>query len=711
MFLLGVSKINPLEYNLPFEIFAGANYDKEPDISLDVSCEVEGRIREYIQEKYGSENVKFEYGQTKIEIKIKNEIHKIYIIGTTAQTFTNKIEQAVRNNIPKLDLKDEKTLELLLHADKNEDNIIGIPEFNTKKMKEIIKCVKPKNLNDLICINALAHGTGTWEWNARSIIRKEKAKINEVISNREDIMNYLMNRGIERKTSAEITEFISKGRVPGYKCARDLYCDNLRKKENKAKWNEYVEILKKHSIPNWYINSCEEIEYLFSKGFCIYLITNAFKIAWYKIHMPEAFYKAYFEINKRINVDNYFDKAQIKRKIRRLEELEEDRKYEKEETENVPEELQKSEYKDKINDLKILLQMYEKGIKKETKREEDEYDLINSKAIGEYCREIKHKFNTEELAVLIYRSKKISIDEKIKKYQDLIDNYPDMEVIKRINCAHYDSVKDMIKNEIKRLKDLKVKLLKKEPDCIYTYSEYNKSTKKWDTWQVFEHIRKTYKEVKKDITEYIRKYNDTIAYQIEKNCLNEKRIITAEYQVVNRRQILVNIYENNGPYLDIDNIFLNIPTPFKEGDLLVSCTDSPFRNGITCQNDNIFVLDWLCTWRKGIEELLRRGNYDSSDMMGYGYYLYEEGSNEFVRDHVWEYDSFEFYEGELKGINRTLKALSSLIKKKISIELFIHAYEEFKVENRRSLIDWYTEEGLKLAGCTNKDIKRYREKF
>lgn len=83
----------------------------------------------------------------------------------------------------------------------------------------------------------------------------------------------------------------------------------------------------------------------------------------------------------------------------------------------------------------------------------DDYNLINSKAIGDYCRSIKHKFNTEELAVLIYRNNRMNIKEKIEKYTDLINNYPDMEVIERINCKHYDSVKVMIKEEIRRLKN------------------------------------------------------------------------------------------------------------------------------------------------------------------------------------------------------------------------------------------------------------------
>ncbi len=106
----------------------------------------------------------------------------------------------------------------------------------------------------------------------------------------------------------------------------------------------------------------------------------------------------------------------------------------------------------------------------------DTYNLINSKAISEHCRKIKHQFNTEELAVLIYRNKRMNIDEKIKAYEELIEDYPDMEVIERINCKHYDSVKDMIRGEIKRVKELKEKLEKEEKDVIYTYNYWAKSS-------------------------------------------------------------------------------------------------------------------------------------------------------------------------------------------------------------------------------------------
>lgn len=152
----------------------------------------------------------------------------------------------------------------------------------------------------------------------------------------------------------------------------------------------------------------------------------------------------------------------------------------------------------------------------------DDYNLINSRAIGDYCRKIKHNFNTEELAVLVYRNKKMSINEKINKYKELIENYPDMEVIERINCKHYDSVKTMIQNEINRLQDLQVKFFDKNKDCIYTWTEYNKTIREYDYRSNINNIKKTFDEVYKDASEYIEEYNDTISFRIARKNLNEQ---------------------------------------------------------------------------------------------------------------------------------------------------------------------------------------------
>ena len=351
--------------------------------------------------------------------------------------------------------------------------------------------------------------------------------------------------------------------------------------------------------------------------------------------------------------------------------------------------------------------MFNSGILKEKTEIKDDYNLINSKAISDYCRSIKHKFNTEELAVLVYRNKKMNIEEKIDKYKDLIKNYPDMEVIERINCKHYDSIKEMIENEISRLENLYHKFISKNEDCIYTWIEYNKSTLQYDYRNAIKNTKKTFEEAYKEVSDYVKEYNDTISFEIiMKDFNNWENNITGYYVIENKEIKLINLIENKNNFLDIDNIFLNMPTPFKKGDILISNSKAKNYGDF----GEIFVLDYLSTWRKNLDELLKKGNYDSSDMIGYGYYLYGEDSTEFVLDHKWDYDSFEYYDGELTGKNRILKDISSFIKGKIGLELFIHAYDFYKTEYKNEMTEFYTDEGLKLAGMTSKDIERINHK-
>ncbi len=311
----------------------------------------------------------------------------------------------------------------------------------------------------------------------------------------------------------------------------------------------------------------------------------------------------------------------------------------------------------------------------------------------------------------------MNINEKIEKYQDLIDNYPDMEVIERINCKHYDSVKTLIQEEINRLKNLFENFIKEDERCAYTWYEYNKTTKKEDSspYHISKNIKGTYKDVYDDVVNYVNEYDDTISFTIIKKFFEEKeRTIFAKYNVINKKIILINMYEDEegdgdeDTYLDINNIFVYMPTPFKRGDILISKNQTISNIG---DNGNIFVLDNLITWRENIKELLAKGNYDSSDMVGYGYYLYYDKA-EFTYDDKWDYDSFEYYEGKLEGNNRILKAISSYLKGEIDFELLIHAYDVFKVESiNKAMPDFYTEEGLKKAGFTDVDIQNERNSW
>lgn len=771
-FLSGITNINPLEYNLPFEFLAGKNFDKEPDIDLNFSRKIQSKIFAYLQKKYGKDKVIWcgtvgsladrtveksycEYINTyeikdvsnnestiekivgvkrctgehpggvmiipddmditdfcptevgeKGHIKTHCDYHAIWgntnlykfdILGHDDPTMLHELEKETNINSDDIKLDDKETLKMFLHANDKLYPIStnGIPEFGTTFVKKMIGISKPRNFNDLVCISALSHGTGTWTSNASSLIENEDKKLGELISNRADMYNCLVNHGIDKTLAFDIVEFVRKGKVSKARSLRKYNLD--RHKEVNEKWEEYKTIMQKHNIPNWYIESAEKIDYMFPKSHAISYTMNAFKIAWYKVHNPKAFYKIYFKVKSDLDVNDYYCKRQVQRELNILYDL-------KETQENIKEIDFDYSIEDKIRDLELVLEMFNRGVLKEKTEIKDDYNLINSRAIADYCRSIKHKFNTEELAVLVYRNQRMSIEEKIAKYNELIKNYPDMEVIERINCKHYDSVKTMIKNEIQRLKILNKKFIQDDENSIYTWTEYNKSTQKMEHINDIDHTFRTYKEAFKDIQDYINEYDDTISFRITKKYFNKRKDnIYADYNVENKKIVLVDLNDSNNELLDIDNIFLNIPTPFKKGDILISNSPAMKSYGET---NEIFVLDYLCTWRENLASLLAKGNFDSSDMIGYGYYFINDDTTEFIRDHKFNYDSFEYYDGELKGKYRILKDISSFIKGKIGLELFIHAYDYYKNDFINAKPYWYTDEELRLAGMSETDIKK-----
>lgn len=330
-------------------------------------------------------------------------------------------------------------------------------------------------------------------------------------------------------------------------------------------------------------------------------------------------------------------------------------------------------------------------------KEIDVYDLINSKAISEYCRKIKHQFNIEEVAVLIYRNNKMSIEEKINTYNKVIETYTDMEVIERVNCKHYDSVKTMIKQEISRLEGLTNKLLEDEENSIYTYNEFDENTLQHLETNNFDDVKSTFKEIEENIyKEYIEDDEVLVTkFKIEKRNLKDdsyKKIIT-EFEIQNKKLILKNI-QAVGEENDIDTIFINIPNPFKKGDILQ-------------YGNKIIVLDWIITDKKNLKELLSKGNYDSIDMYGYCYLVNEKGN--VYLDDIHNYDSWEYLNKDLTGKERILKTISSYLKEEIGLDLLLTAYDYIKGDSNKENLLFFTKEGLELAGLNEEDIKKIKK--
>ena len=155
---------------------------------------------------------------------------------------------------------------------------LGIPEFGTDFVIQMLLDTKPKSISDLIRISGLSHGTDVWLDNAQTLIKEGKATISTAICCRDDIMIYLIGKGIESELSFTIMEAVRKG------------------KGLKPEWEkEMID----HDVPDWYIWSCKKIKYMFPKAHAAAYVMMAWRIAYYKINYPLAYYAAFFSIRAK----------------------------------------------------------------------------------------------------------------------------------------------------------------------------------------------------------------------------------------------------------------------------------------------------------------------------------------------------------------------------------------------------------------------------
>ena len=164
---------------------------------------------------------------------------------------------------------------------------------------------KPSTFNELISISGLSHGTDVWLNNAQDLIHKGIVTLNDAICCRDDIMIYLIKKGLPPNPAFKIMETVRKGKA-------------LKDPE---KWAEYVSLMKEHDVPDWYIKSCETIKYMFPKAHAAAYVTNAFRIAWFKVHEPLAYYAAYFSIRADEFDSEYmiFGKEKVRNKMKEID--------------------------------------------------------------------------------------------------------------------------------------------------------------------------------------------------------------------------------------------------------------------------------------------------------------------------------------------------------------------------------------------------------
>jgi len=219
----------------------------------------------------------FEFGD------IHDNVLKLDILGHVDPSAMKMLERITRVPVDSIPMNDEETISLfnsnkVLNAEEGYDEktgAVGLPEFGTSFVRGILNSTQPDKFSDLVRISGLSHGTDVWLNNAKNLIESRQTTFEDVIGCRDDIMLYLIHKGLPPKAAFDIMEAVRKGK--GLK-------------------DEQKTLLANNKVPQWYIESCQRIKYLFPKAHAVAYVIMAVRVAWFKVHYPLHYYAVYFTL-------------------------------------------------------------------------------------------------------------------------------------------------------------------------------------------------------------------------------------------------------------------------------------------------------------------------------------------------------------------------------------------------------------------------------
>ena len=214
------------------------------------------------------------------------QLVKLDILGHDDPTTIKLLQEYTNMEIKDIPLADKDTLKIFSSTESlgvspeeigTEIGTYGIPEFGTGFVRQMLIDTRPTTFAELVRISGLSHGTNVWLNNAQEFVRNGQATLSQIITVRDDIMNYLIDQGLDNSDAFKIMEFVRKGKP----------------KKEPENWENYSNMMKEKNVPDWYIESCRRIEYMFPKGHAVAYVMMAMRIAYFKVHKPLAFYAAF----------------------------------------------------------------------------------------------------------------------------------------------------------------------------------------------------------------------------------------------------------------------------------------------------------------------------------------------------------------------------------------------------------------------------------